>query len=369
VADWTASGVEQGIHIRDNDIDGFRVWDGEIGNLPSGLVPTGQSFWVRSINATPSLTIHESAKRPFTHPELFRNRIDVTSLQIDLKKDNQQDNTFIKFNSAGEGGWQKNRDTIKKKNGFFNVSILSSDGHSMAIKNLCDTLCSQEVGVFVQPQTKATYSLTVSGSAFDNVVDRLYLIDNFAKDTTEWKEGEPYVFQVTADSRSFAKDRFRLIIEKAVEDQPVISLQDGLLIASGPSDVQWMLNGVDIPGATDAIHHPLEEGEYSVRTTGKSCNKVSAIFSYRVTSSPETSNERIGIYPNPASSTVEIIGLKPGPVQYEVTTTTGANLEQGSLLIDGAFKTRLSVASLSDGLYILKVHQGDKVHQFKLVIR
>jgi hypothetical protein len=369
-AGWTPVNIDPSIYIRDNELEGFRVWDGEIGDVPDGIVAIGQSFWVRAENAAASLSINESAKQQLTSPMLYRNkRSDVVALTVALKQNERQSNAYVKFKPTGNSSWIRGRDTIKKNGDKLNVSILSSDNHSLAIKTLCDTLCSQEIGLLVRTAKKGTYSISISGSAFDHVIHKLFIFDKFTDQTVEWKEDEDYVFQVTSDPASHARDRFHLLIEKDNVEQPTIRMEDGYLLSTVSDGGQWALNGVDIEGATGAVLLPEQEGEYTIRTIGKSCSKTSKPFNFRVTGIQEKLPE-IRVYPNPARNHIKISGLRPTAfdAQFEITTLSGAIVQQGLLDVSAAGEGEIRLKSASPGFYILRISDG-AMHQLKFTIQ
>jgi hypothetical protein len=367
---WTPVNIDPSIYIRDNELEGFRVWDGEIGDVPDGIVAIGQSFWVRAENAAASLSINESAKQQLTSPMLYRNkRSDVVALTVALKQNERQSNAYIKFKPTGNSSWIRGRDTIKKNGDKLNVSILSSDNHSLAIKTLCDSLCSQEIGLLVRTAKRGTYSISISGSAFDHVIHKLFIFDKFMDQKVEWKEDEDYVFQVTSDPASHTRDRFHLIIEKDNVEKPTIRMEDGYLLSTVSDGGQWALNGVDIEGATGAVLLPEQEGEYTIRTIGKSCSKTSEPFNFRVTGIQEKLPE-VRVYPNPARNHVKISGLRPTAfdAQFEITTLSGAIIQQGPLDVSAAGEGEIRLKSASPGFYILRISDG-AMHQLKFTVQ
>ena len=78
----------------------------------------------------------------------------------------------------------------------------------------------------------------------------------------------------------------------------------------------------------------------------------------------ETTNKPLGLFPNPASSSVAIVA--------EASCTISIYNAHGSLLIKEVAKSNVStldIKSLSRGLYIVKVNCGSDVKTGKLVIR
>jgi predicted esterase len=369
-AGWDTTKIDAGIYVRDNNNTAFRFYDGSTGNLSSGIIPVGQSFYVRAMNASPQLVIHESAKVPVVSPEIYRaERTDDSVLEIDLKRDDLEDNTYIRFHEAGSQMWQRGKDTVKKKNGFFNISILSSDDHSLAIKNLSDTLCTQECRLLIQPKGTGNYTLTFQGTAFDNPIYALYLNDRFKDAVIQIKENDNYVFEVNSEVGSYAEDRFSITIEQENAEQPVINLQDGYLVSSTSENIQWMFNGVNIDGETQQVLFPVQEGNYTVRTVGKVCSKMSNPYNFRVTGIEDVIS-RVKVFPNPASTYLNISGLKPSQsnTAYQILSLNGATIQNDRLEVDSEGRSEIKLKSLSPGLYILKI-ATDGINEFKLSIK
>jgi predicted esterase len=375
-ADWTKTDIYNFVYVRDNDYNNgqgrYLIWNGvSTGDAEfSGIISSGQSFWVRSLATTPALSVTENAKVESTTPEFYRKKqSDAITLSINMKQNGLEDKAYVNFQNDGAGKFNDKLDGIKKKNGYYNISILSNDSVAVAIKTLCDTVCSQEIGLAVEPKNVGTYSLTAEGNAFDQVIDKLFIIDKFEKTTTELEEGKEYVFQVTSDSESLSKYRFRLIAEKGNVAQPVISLNEGVLTSSIAENVQWMLNGADIEGATGSVYAPVEDGDYTVKTLGKNCAKVSAVYSYRVTALPEESITEIKLYPNPATNTLKISGLKSSGYGYNIITLSGASLQGGTLHLNESGEGEIRLNSIAAGFYILKIAGAEKIHQFKFSVK
>jgi predicted esterase len=374
--DWTKTGIYNFVYVRDNDYNNgqgrYLIWNGvSTGDAEfSGIISSGQSFWVRSLTTTPALSVTENAKVESTTPEFYRKKqSDAITLSINLKQNGLEDKAYINFQNDGASKFNDKLDGIKKKNGYYNISILSNDFVAVAIKTLCDTICSQEIGLAVEPKNAGTYSLTAEGNAFDQVINKLFILDKFEKTTTELEEGKEYVFQVTSDSESFSKYRFRLIVEKGNVEQPVISLNEGVLNSSITENVQWMLNGADIEGATGAMYVPVEEGNYTVKTLGKNCTKVSAVYSYRITAIPEESTTEIKLYPNPTTNVIKISGLKSSGYGYNIIALSGASLQGGKLYMNDSGEGEIRLNSISAGFYILKIAGAEKRYQFKFSVK
>src|SRR5690606_14494476 len=203
---WTRSQVNQSIAIRDNDLGGFRYWDGETGAADNfnGVIASGQAIWVRAIGPNPQLTITEAAKVT-DNQTFFRTASDVSSFRIKLSSDEHVDNAYIKFKPHGKPTLDNERDSVKRKNDHINFSVLTSDGASVAIKNLSDTLCIHETALAFEPSSTGMHTIMVEGTAFTKTIAKLRLIDHYLDSTVTLAEGEEYTFSVTGEHKSAAK--------------------------------------------------------------------------------------------------------------------------------------------------------------------
>ncbi len=367
---WTHSNIDAGIFVRDNELQDFRVTDGEVGDeeLPNSFISSGQSFWIRSINGSPGISVLENAKQPDNSVQLYRTqRSDATFLSMTLQRNNRVNTSYIKFNSYGKTSWIKRFDTIKRLGDHGNISVLSDEKYAFAIKNLSDTICSQEVPLMVETKESGVHSIRFKGTAFDNFIYQLYVVDQFTGEKRAVSENDEYVFQITNESASKSPYRFSLIIETSNLLQPAIALEDGYLVSS-VDNVQWMFNGVDIEGATGSLFLPRENGEYSVYTVGKGCSKTSAPFSFRITD-VERGGEPVKLYPNPASDHVNITGLTPSSqIDYDITSLNGMSVQSDVLQVDDSGEAEIKFGSLAQGFYIIRL-KGSKQYDFKLTIQ
>lgn len=370
ITGWTATSVDPSVHVRDNQQDDFKIWDGEAGDEEfSGMIATGQSFWVRSVDNNAALTINEEAKQELTSPLLFRaERSGATVLSIALRRGERKNTCFIKFNSKGQPAWIRGFDSMKRKGDHANISILSSDNFEFAIKSLSDTVCSQEARLQVETDGPGMYSILCKGTAFDRLINKLYIVDHFTQVKTEILEDKDFTFEVSTDPASAVPNRFTLIIEKSNIDQPVITLDDGYLVSSVESGLQWMLNGVDIEGATGQVLLPAEDGDYSVRTLGKNCMKTSETFAFRITGA-EDEHADVKIYPNPASDHLKVSGLAPGEQgEFEIISVTGASIRHSGFRAGESGEVEINLGSTSPGFYVLRI-QGRGRSEFKFSVR
>jgi hypothetical protein len=372
---WDGSGINSTVYVRanTNGTDKYVFHDGQVGSGSfNGNIASGQSFWIRTTTASPSLIVKEAAKIESTNVQLYRTeQTDAIYLHFNLSHNNLDDDAFLKFNSSGKVEFDTNRDAVKMQNDFFNLSVLSSDSVATSIKNLCDTLCSQEIALAVQPKSPGTYSLSVAGSAFDNLIAQLAISDKFTNKVTPWNEGQAFTFEVTNDPASSHPKRFTVLIDNNHSPRPAISFSDGALFSSVTSNIQWLLNGVEIAGATQPEYVPAQDGEYSVRTTYKGCTKTSAGYTFRVTGTNNPLTSEIRLYPNPTRDNLTIVGIHSfsTDVEYNITSLAGASIQTGAIEFSENGEGSIQLRSIAQGFYILNVKNGTQRYQLKFSVR
>jgi hypothetical protein len=365
---WSANGINQNAYVRDNDYaEGrFLVWNGALGDAEfGGLIAQGQAFWVKANTGTASLIVHESNKAA-TQATFFRTQDDSdkpVSLSIALKQAELIDRAYLAFNNRSGSRFDPYYDGLKQKNGYFNLSVLSSDSVSIAIKNLPDSACSLQIGISMEDVKPASYSLSFQGSFFDNKGTDLFLQDRYLDSLVKINQQTRYVFAVTDNLNSFGRKRFRLRIEKQLPE-PLISVEGNQLMSNLETGNQWLLNGEEISGATDPMYIPEASGEYQLQISQAGCTRTSVPISYVITGIEK--NQPVSIFPNPAGHSITITGLNT-VTKYSILNPVGQLIQQGRLLNTSSDnKIALSTAP---GIYLIILENESLLYRGKLIVQ
>jgi hypothetical protein len=153
------------------------VWAGETGNYNTlalgsgvnpGVVASLQGFFVRTTNASNSLTLGNAAK---THGGTFLKSGTETAdlLKISIQGNGYSDETFVHFDEASTAGFDEQYDAYKLP-GLDEAPQLYSilPGEKAAINTLPSYTANQHVPLGLKVGTTATYTLNVEGiSSFD----------------------------------------------------------------------------------------------------------------------------------------------------------------------------------------------------------
>ncbi len=158
---------------------------------------------------------------------------------------------------------------------------------------------------------------------------------------------------------------------------PLIYITGNSLAVSYPGvSLQWYLNGVAIPNATDTIFTPTQSGIYSViATTGSGCmmmcNSVNRVLSGVNNIENETSS--LQVFPNPSSGNnilnVLLKNAKTGSNMIQVFDVTGKMVKQIPIYVSSTNEHLLiDLGDLSKGIYTIQMNVGSKEIQSKIVL-
>ena len=127
---------------------------------------------------------------------------------------------------------------------------------------------------------------------------------------------------------------------------------------------QWKLYGNDIPGAVNLGYVASVAGNYKVAVTNASgCTTLSANETITIPCRirNEVSENKIQVYPNPASSVLYVSGTLPE--KYEVMNGAG----QTCITSDNYSDSGIDISMLPPGLYILRIQYEGGWHQARFM--
>jgi len=219
---WQSSGFGTTVYVRYNH-DGISEWQywnlsangGQgAGTLSGGKIPAGQAFWVQATNASPSLTIKESAKSTdngSSNTSFYRESTTPVfgSFRFTLTGNGKADPTFLFINANESDRFDKATDSEKQQNSYFNLSTFSSDSVKLAINQLSGsfTSCNKAVGVNIDNVAPGQYVLSSDAASWTGSI---VLRDNYLNTRTNFAEGKSYAFAVTTDPKSYGRKRFTI---------------------------------------------------------------------------------------------------------------------------------------------------------------
>ena len=142
-----------------------------------------------------------------------------------------------------------------------------------------------------------------------------------------------------------------------------------LLTSSSSSGNIWFLNGTAIPNATNPTLTISGAGAYTVQIKVDNCTSTMSdqqaiIVTGDLANTTATAKE-FTLYPNPATTHVDIRGLKGEVGVAQFIDLTGRSIQVNLEKRDEVY--RASVLGLSDGIYLLRIQDANSVHQVKFV--
>lgn len=151
------------------------------------------------------------------------------------------------------------------------------------------------------------------------------------------------------------------------------------LIVSYPGvSLQWYLNGVPIPGATDTIYTPLQNGIYTVlATNGTGCvmisNPVNRVLS-GLDNIDKGSASSISVFPNPTSSNsminVMVKNIEVGSNIIRVMDSSGRLVKQIPVNIRYSDEHLIiDLSAFSKGIYTINLSNKDQIVQTNLILK
>ncbi|GEM_PF-3535541 len=133
---------------------------------------------------------------------------------------------------------------------------------------------------------------------------------------------------------------------------------DTLYAETGYYNYQWLLNGVEVPGANKPDYILTETGEYSVRIyLDANFSILSDVMTVsKITSDSEiVADHEILVYPNPASGVVYLKGCDDCTNQIRIAGISGRDLTHlVSVEKTATEEIKIEMGKLPDGVYILK---------------
>ncbi|UHG91044.1 S8 family serine peptidase [Spirosoma oryzicola] len=143
---------------------------------------------------------------------------------------------------------------------------------------------------------------------------------------------------------------------------PVITINSLTLTTNATSDVQWLINGVPIPGATNSTYAVVETGRYTVQGNVNGCGAAisGGVYLTILATEPVADDNTLAVYPNPASSQITIslssaISLQQPPT-LRLTDVRGLTLRTATLKRDGkGYSAELDVSDLPGGTFFVVV--------------
>ncbi|MEI9921065.1 MAG: T9SS type A sorting domain-containing protein [Bacteroidota bacterium] len=367
---WTKTNLGGAIYTTDNGSASlqYATWNGATGtNGGSRYIATGQAFWIKANGlGVPALQTDEKSKAPGTQATFFREGTTVDLLRITMRQGAVRDEAVIHFRPDATPGFDSNADAWKLKNVFINISSLSEDGERLAINSWSALTCGISIKLDVDQIPAGSYLLVFTNlDSFDSTVE-VTLKDQFLDQLVQLTDQQQYQFNITDDEHSYGSERFLLKFNK--RSPPVdIQVSEGILSVNYVSGIQWYLDGLSIPGATQPALAPTETGTYSVVVISNGCILTGSL-EFLVTGISESWLTGLNVYPNPTSGEVFITSESGGINSIYLVNILGQAIDEIQLeRTDHRQKEKFQIEKNASGVYLLKIITDKTTYIIKIL--
>ena len=298
---------------------------------------------------------------------IFRSNSAVTGLPYEIKTASGAPVMTIKgalFNAS---------DTLKTAWYYF---------YDLAVRSL-DCPALQRTPVPTTSGTAATATITANGSTSvcqggavtlqaNAGTDFLYqwyrnerAIPGAVSSTLQANATGNYVVQVSNSCLPVRSAAVAVAVRTA--EVPVITTTGFTLTANATGNIQWLRDGVPIPGATGPSLVVVQSGRYAVRGSVNGCGETISndVFLTILATEPEPQDEAVLVYPNPATRqlTVSVVSSGSYAPTVRLTDVRGVTVRTGVLQRDGKNRSAvLDVADLPAGLFFVVVSDDQAQH-------
>ncbi len=153
-----------------------------------------------------------------------------------------------------------------------------------------------------------------------------------------------------------------LVVSVNTPQIPVVTVSSFTLSTNAVSGIQWLLNGVPIPGATGTTYAVGQSGRYSVQGNVNGCGVAvsNEVVLTILAAEPSANDEDISVYPNPATKLLTIsvpvvTSLLQRPA-FRITDLNGSTLYQATLERAGKiYSAVIDISNLPGGTFFVVV--------------
>jgi hypothetical protein len=162
-----------------------------------------------------------------------------------------------------------------------------------------------------------------------------------------------------------------LFVNPAPQTPTVIQMSGYLATYIIANSFQWYLNGSPISGATLNTYVPTVDGYYSVWAANGNCMTSSQSLLISVLGLKEFTSvfSNITIGPNPTKDEFYLTFEDSinEEISYEIQNNLGQKIVSASIKPTSGNKVKIATNSLSNGVYFLKLKQGNKQAAYKFI--
>jgi hypothetical protein len=315
-------------------------------NNGSRYIPSGQGFFVHATNASAQMVFNESAKANSNPGTLLLNAATPAinpQIRLLLAKDSiNKDENVLVFNNNAQNAYIENEDALYLKgSGVVSLSHLSTDDKVLAIDQLPFPKKTQQIPLSVAVNSAGGYQLSLAEISNIPAIYDIWLKDTYLNDSLDIKHHPTYDFTVSANTATSGANRFQLIIRPnpalavhllnftAIRDIDNVKLSwtaeneanHTTYVVEHSADGGKTFTTLDsLTSIGQGTYHDLDphpvkgQNYYRLKQTDLMGNVIySPIVKvmYAEQSNNQLANNLINIYPNPATSTLNLTVTKP----------------------------------------------------------
>ncbi|MCC8425094.1 T9SS type A sorting domain-containing protein [Mucilaginibacter sp. UR6-11] len=357
----------------------------------SNIIPAGQGFFVLANGAGAKLIFNESAKVTAKPANLLLNAAEAPvdrHLRVQLAKDSvNKDETVVMFNSTASAEYSEDKDALYLRgSGLVNLSSTSSNHRLLGFYQLPLPKKSQAISLNIAVAGAGAYQLSLTEATnMPDVID-VWLKDAYKKDSLDIKHNPKYNFTVSADTNTAGSRRFSLVIK--LNQARMVHLLN-FTASKNADDVKltWRAEN-EANYTTYILQRSTDNGKsFLVLDSLTSVNSgtyndldpspVKGLNQYRLKqidlvgnvsysnivnimyAQPAANNiagDRIKVYPNPASTTINLAiktATETAP-NYKITIINSSGVIVKTA-ISSSTEWHGDVNELSPGIYFIKV--------------
>ncbi len=370
-------------------------------NNATNIISSGQGFFVVTNCSCATLIFNEGAKvnTQVTGTQLLMGKpLDNTAnaqyLRLQLAKDSvNTDDMLVRINSSAKTAFDETVDAPYKVGyGTVSLSSLSSDRVALAINTRPLPKTSDTIGLVVNANADGIYSLNMKTVTGIPQLYDIWLKDNYKKDSLDMRHNASYSFNILkSDTNSFGSKRFSLVFRQnpayayrlldftAAKVTPV-TVGGRQVQAVWQTENEQNYTNFSVERSTDGgktfnVIGGLQgsgQGVYSLvdktpvvgqnlyRLKQEDINNIITYSSVVQISYSDLSNSlvasNISVYPNPATSAINVAVLHDAPTKhsytYLITNSLGLTVKQ---VTSQQSSWKPNISDLMAGSYIIKV--------------
>lgn len=209
------------------------------GQLVSGIIPSGSSFWVKANNASPVLQLVEASKTASNPGSLFKNDRPDKAFRIVLNDMNSMDADEAAILYHEKALRASDKMDVTKMSGSANIAALTDDGKLTTINSRPAIVHGDTIPLAIRTE-KGRY--TISFRNVENLHTTLdaVLIDNTTGSVIDVRSTPAYEFDVVETSTDiYDRNRFKILIgAKGQLPEPGnygISLENAISVFPNPA--------------------------------------------------------------------------------------------------------------------------------------